>query len=203
MKKLVLLVVLVVGVAFFTGCKGGADVIQTQPDKDSVESENGKTEETVTDIEVEIKEIKPFKYVCVEGKGSYATIESVIGTLWTEVGKRQIKPAGMMFGIYYDDPCTTPEKDWKWEMGVPVAEDVKVNEPLKVKDWTHTKVASYVYTGSYDKVGTAYQALYAKVAKMGYVPAGPSRSIYLNDPNKVKPEELMTEITVAISKPEK
>ncbi|MCD4655979.1 MAG: GyrI-like domain-containing protein [Planctomycetes bacterium] len=206
MKKILLILSILAILAFGVsiGCKGDAEV-QTQPDENAVtpDAENGQTDAELPNIEVEIKEIKPFKYVCVESTGSFDKIQTVIGTLWTEVGKRQIRPAGMMFGIYYSNPNTTAEKDCKWEIGIPVVADVKINEPLKLKDWTHTKIASYVYTGSYDKAGAMYPALYAKIAKMGFVPVGPSRSIYLNDPNMVKPEEIKTELTVPVAKPEK
>jgi len=203
MKKLILLVVLVVGVAFFAGCKGSAEENQTKPDENAIDNTNGMTEETMPDIEVKILDIEAFSYVCVEETGSFDKMEKTISNFWTEVGKQQIKPAGMlMFGVYYGDPSMA-EEEWKWEVGIKVIGDAKVQEPLKLKEWKYTKVASHIALGPYEETeGKLYSVLYAKIAKMGYTPAGPAMSIYHNNPNNVKPEEIKTELTVPVTKTE-
>ena len=196
MKKLIILVVLLASVVLYAGCSSSEKDTFFQPD-DHADIDSY----TTPDIEIEIKDIKPFKYVCIEETGSFDKMEESIGTLWMEAGKQGLQPAGAMFGIYYNDPGNTPEAEWKWEVGFKVAGDVKVQEPLKLKEWTHTKVATYVAYGPYEETeGKYYPALYAKAANMGYVPGGPSMSIYHNDPNTVKPEEIKTELVIPVEK---
>ena len=55
-------------------------------------------------------------------------------------------------------------------------------------------VATTVHVGPYSEVGKAYTALQKWMTDNGRRPAGMVREIYLNDPDTVAAEELLTEI---------
>ena len=54
--------------------------------------------------------------------------------------------------------------------------------------------ASTVHVGPYHEIGSAYAALQRWMADNGRRPAGGMREVYLNDPDSVPPEALLTEI---------
>jgi effector-binding domain-containing protein len=199
MKKLIFIVFLVAGFVLFMGCKSAPEDNQTKPEN----TENCKPDENLPEIEIEIKDIEAFKYVCVEEKGNYDKIEQIIGTLWAEAGKQQIRPMGGMFGVYYNDPNSESMDNWKWEMGFKVMGDIKVKAPLVLKEWNYNKIGSYTAIGPCDKTeGMYYPALANEIAKKGYTIVGPAMSIYLTNPNEVKPEDNKTVLSFPIAKVE-
>jgi effector-binding domain-containing protein len=51
-----------------------------------------------------------------------------------------------------------------------------------------------VHKGSYDTLHLTYKDLYEYMIKNGMEFAGPGRELYLSDPCKTAPEELLTEM---------
>ena len=59
-------------------------------------------------------------------------------------------------------------------------------------------MVSLVHKGSYETIGMAYKTLYEHITKNGLEMTGPMMDIYLNDPNTVEPEEILTEIQAPV-----
>lgn len=82
---------------------------------------------------------------------------------------------------------------------VPISEKTDFGEGIEVRELPSIKVLSAVYKGPYDKVAPAYVECMKYIKENGLELSGePSREVYLNDPRKVAPEELLTEIQFAI-----
>ncbi len=60
-------------------------------------------------------------------------------------------------------------------------------------------IASTIHRGSYDEMAPAYAAVITWMDEHGLEPSGPPREYYLNDLEKAKPEDLLTEIAFPIS----
>lgn len=61
-------------------------------------------------------------------------------------------------------------------------------------------MVSLIYTGSYEDVGVAYTKAFKYINENNFAVVDHSREIYLNDPNTVNEEELMTEIQIPVRK---
>jgi effector-binding domain-containing protein len=59
-------------------------------------------------------------------------------------------------------------------------------------------VVSLMHKGPYESVGPAYETMWSWMTGRGYSPAGPPMELYYSDPNKVPPEEYLTEIQMPI-----
>jgi Transcriptional regulator, effector-binding domain/component len=82
---------------------------------------------------------------------------------------------------------------------VPVVGKLEMGDPkMELKSLAETKVLSVVHKGSYDTLYMTYRDIFKHIMKSCIEIAGPVRELYLNDPSKVPPEELMTEIQVPI-----
>jgi effector-binding domain-containing protein len=57
-----------------------------------------------------------------------------------------------------------------------------------------------IYRGAYDNIGQTVGNLFALAGKKGIIPAGQVSYAYLNNPNFVSKEHLLTEIRIAVSK---
>jgi effector-binding domain-containing protein len=55
-----------------------------------------------------------------------------------------------------------------------------------------------IHRGPYQEVGVAYTRLFEYIEEHGLELAGPSRALYLNDPEEVTEEELMSEIQLPV-----
>jgi len=62
-------------------------------------------------------------------------------------------------------------------------------------------VAVARHVGPYEEMGLADHALHAWVEERGLEPDGPIREVYLNDPARVAPEALETEVLLPVSRP--
>ena len=62
-------------------------------------------------------------------------------------------------------------------------------------------VAVARHVGPYEEMGLADHALHAWVEERGFEPNGPIREVYLNDPARVAPEALETEVLLPVIRP--
>jgi effector-binding domain-containing protein len=62
-------------------------------------------------------------------------------------------------------------------------------------------VAVARHVGPYEEMGLADHALHAWVEERGFAPAGPIRERYLNDPARVAPDALETEVLLPVTRP--
>ena len=81
---------------------------------------------------------------------------------------------------------------------MPASEKVEDSDEIDCYELPDGKVAKIIHKGPYQDCGPAYERLYAWLGENGKRIVGPTREIYLNDPNEVPQEELLTEIYAPI-----
>jgi len=151
--------------------------------------------------EVEVKELPPQQVAGVKRRTSMATIGSTIQqgfvTLMSTMGKAGIAPAGPPFIVYLD--VFDRESDGDIEICIPVAGPFTGEGDVYGTVVGGGPVASTVHRGSYDQIGTAYQTLTAWIQEHGRQIVGPSREVYLTDPQRTPdPADYVTEIVFPI-----
>lgn len=149
-----------------------------------------------------LKQEKPFSYCCIGYKGPIEDIGTVISRFMQAMQGQNVFPSvrGPMIGVYYNSPADTKPADLQWEVGFPVAEGTAVQPPLAVKSWKYISVASAVHKGAYAQAGETIGRLMNWINEKGYIVAGPTLERYLNNPMQVKPEDLLTEIWIPVTK---
>jgi effector-binding domain-containing protein len=118
----------------------------------------------------------------VFGEG-YGRIAHYLG----ELGEH---PIGPPFAAYYNMDMA----DLDVELGFPVARELPGRGEIKAAEIPGGQVASCLYTGPYEGIETAYNALTQWMEENGYQATGVAYEFYLNDPNETPPAELQTEI---------
>ena len=155
-------------------------------------------------IEVTVKKTEPITVAFVSKKGPYSLISETFGTLYRWIGEKSFVPAGAPIGVYFNAPGQVPDEELLWELRSPIAGDVAPSGPdeqgLGVKKVEGAQVASTMHKGPYDQVGATYGALAGWIAENGYEIVGPSEEVYLSDPDKTPPEELLTEVRFPVRK---
>ena len=69
---------------------------------------------------------------------------------------------------------------------------------MEVKNLKPVKVASLVHKGSYESIGEGYEKILTYVREKRLEVDGSMMDLYLNDPNSVKPDDILTEIQIPI-----
>jgi AraC family transcriptional regulator len=155
-------------------------------------------------IEAEVKKTEPMTVAFISIKGPYSLISETFGKLYGWIEEKGYVPAGPPIGIYFNAPGQVPDEELLWELRSPIAGDMASSDPdergLGVKIVEGIEVAATIHNGPYDQVGATYGALWGWITENGYEIVGPSEEVYLSDPGKTPPEELLTEVRFPVRK---
>jgi effector-binding domain-containing protein len=151
----------------------------------------------VMPYEVTVKEVAPVAVASLTRRAGLATIGAVIqqgfGAVVAAIGTAGAHPAGAPFLVYHDVIDETTEGDVEICIPVPAA-TVLPDGPVGVREVPGGPVASTVHRGPYAELAPAYHVVTGWIEENGRKPSGPPREIYLNDPQSVTPDELLTEV---------
>ena len=106
------------------------------------------------------------------------------------MGELQEQFAGPPFTAYYNMDM----QDLDVEIGFPVPKKLPDKGTIKAGEIPAGKVATCLYTGPYNEMEPAYNALHQWTQDNGYKLTGIAYEIYLNDPEQTPPEQLQTQI---------
>lgn len=119
------------------------------------------------------------------------------GAIAQYLGESGEFPAGPPFVAYYNMDMENLDV----EIGFPVSRKVPGRGNIQDREIPTGKYASCLYTGPYNEIGAAYQALSEFVARSGYEATGVSYEMYLNDPKETSPQELRTQVLFPLRTP--
>ena len=145
-----------------------------------------------------IKDVPALRVVSKREKGSYGeTIGRLIGELCDTLfrpdnQKHLVKMSGPCMAIYHDQEYK--EKDADIEVAIPITGRIEVDEGSGSQESSTCPVLALCTKEATTRLHLTYKELYDYMMKKrdGVCRAG--RELYLNDPCKTAPEELLTEI---------
>ena len=85
------------------------------------------------------------------------------------------------------------------EVAIPVAQRVEGADEIACYTLPGGQMARIVHKGPYEDCARTYKQLFAWIAEHRKKIVGPTREVYLNDPRKIPPEEILTEIYAPIA----
>jgi effector-binding domain-containing protein len=89
-----------------------------------------------------------------------------------------------------------PDGEVEIDVCMPMAPGATGGDAVELVDLPEVEAASLLHRGHYDEMAPAWNHLMAWVGSSGRPPSGPMREVYLNDPDRVAPEDLLTELLV-------
>ena len=90
------------------------------------------------------------------------------------------------------------KKNADLEVAIPILQKVDGNDKIKSYELPGGKMAKIVHKGPYQECNPTYEKLYKWLEEKGKRIVGPTREVYLNDPNEVPLEEILTEVYAPI-----
>lgn len=112
------------------------------------------------------------------------------GAIGQYLGQLGEQPTGAPYAAYFNFDMSNIDV----EIGFPVSKTLPEKDEMKATELPGGKLARCLYTGPYNKIEPAYNALTEWVKANGYEVTGVAYEFYLNDLGEVPPEELMTQI---------
>lgn len=164
---------------------------------------------------VQVKTVDKMQVLFVERKGDFSEIGNIMGMIFKYAGEKGFQVAGAPMGIYYDDPKKVAPEECRYEVCIPVTPiidsliktDSLMNvlvkgdsNGIKIKELPPMEVVYVVHKGSYSKVGPAWGSVYKWVYRNRYKPDGAGREVYLNSPEGIPEDSLLTEIQIPVKK---
>jgi DNA-binding transcriptional MerR regulator len=151
--------------------------------------------------EIAAKQIPTQPVASWTSRTTLATIGDVVGrgltTVMGALTAAGTEPAGPPFIVYHD--VTDEQADGTVEICIPVPPGVNgVAADVEWKEMPGGAVAWATHRGPYDEIGPAYHTITGWIQDHQRQITGAPREIYLNDPQTVVPEDLLTEIQFPI-----
>lgn len=142
--------------------------------------------------------------------GYYNNIKELLKKLYPYAASRGIKITGSPIFIFHGATAEKVKKADKEgradiEVCVPVKQSMEINDEgmeLRVAfyELKGGKFAKISHKGPYEKCKETYDELFLWINEKGYRVSGPIREVHKNDPDKVEPKELITEVYIPIEK---
>lgn len=154
-----------------------------------------------SEMDVHIEQLPDFRVASVRHVGPYPRIAEAFAKLGElAMGAGLFTPGTFMLGMYHDDPETTPEAELRSDAAISVADDVDLPEGLVRQRVGGGRYARYTHIGPYEGLPNAWGRFMGE-----WLPQSGERvreaaplEIYRNDPGRVKPEELHTDLYIAL-----
>jgi AraC family transcriptional regulator len=153
--------------------------------------------DTTTAYQATIRETPTLRVASLAHRGDYNNIGSTFERLMAMAGGQGLLgPWTRSFGIYYDDPASTPREALRADACVTLPDGRMPGGELHVREIRGGRYAVTLHVGPYAELHFPYTWLYGTwLAKSGEETAdAPSIEEYLNDARVVPPSELRTEI---------
>jgi AraC family transcriptional regulator len=153
-------------------------------------------------LKPEIRTRQETRCVFVRRTGRYE--ESAAGA-WSAVcgfafPRGLVAEGAQMIGISHDDPQITAEDKLRYDACISVGSDVTPEGEVGVTTIAGGKYAVFTHAGSYQGLADTYREIYSTWLPSSGVELrdAPCLEVYFNSPDRVKPEELRTEICIPI-----
>ena len=148
--------------------------------------------------EVSISNVEPQLVMGMRKRGTYAEIRPMTTKVHKYIEANGGQIAGPPMFICHETPKEVVRVNLQHnadvEVVIPVGAEIEGSEEIACYELPGGPMAKITHHGPYEKSADAYKKLFAWIAENHKKVAGPTREVYRNDPRKVPPEELLTDI---------
>ncbi|HNS19015.1 MAG TPA: GyrI-like domain-containing protein [Sedimentisphaerales bacterium] len=153
--------------------------------------------------DVVIRNVTPQLVVGMRKRGTYAQIRPMLAGVRKYIEAHGAQIVGPPAFICHETPKDVVRANLQHnadvEVVIPVSTQITGDEETTCYELAGGDMAVVTHKGPYEKSAVTYKRLFAWIAENHKKVAGPTREVYLNDPAKVAPEELLTEIYAPVA----
>lgn len=156
--------------------------------------------EGIMPYEVEISEETPQQVAAVKIHTNLSRIANDIGagfgSLMQAISGEGVSPSGAPLIVYHN--VIDQETEGDIEIYIPVDGEFCSDSDAYGRELEGGTMATTVHRGPYEEIAPAYHTLTGWISEHGHEIAGPPRETYLNDPQVIPPEDLLTRVDFPI-----
>ncbi len=152
-------------------------------------------------MEARIEKLELMRVAFVRHVGPYDQVGQAWQKLCAFAGRRGLfGPNTQMFGMCHDDPEVTAPENIRYDACIVVGDGIAAEGEIGIQEVPGGEFAVTTHHGPYVGLKDTYAQLYGQwIPAQGREPdLRPSLEFYRNDPNTTKPEDLVTDIFVAL-----
>ncbi|MCX6356826.1 MAG: AraC family transcriptional regulator [Candidatus Aureabacteria bacterium] len=152
-------------------------------------------------MKVRIEKVKPMRVAFMRHVGPYAECGETWSKFCAWAGAKGLFRHGMkVLGISHDDPEVTPVDKLRYDACITVDESFQPEGEVGVQEIRGGEYAVATHKGPYEKLIETYGALFGEWAPSSgrIVSSAPCFELYLNDPEKTAPKDLLTDVYVPL-----
>ncbi|WP_414469731.1 AraC family transcriptional regulator [Methanobacterium sp. ACI-7] len=151
-------------------------------------------------MEVKEKRLQDTQVAFIRYRGPYDKIPELISEVVEWVMNKDLNMTGTIYGAYFNRPDDVPPEQLFYEIGASFEGNARDEGNVQVKIIPEHTVVATMHKGPYDQVGPVIEGLAKYAVENGYDIIGPVTEVYLNNPNEVEPEKLLTEVQFPVIK---
>lgn len=154
----------------------------------------------IKNSEVTIENVPDRKVIGLRYKGHYRDMAQLFPKLYQKVmSMKDVKPAGPPMFIFHEgseEAAMKADKEGTADIEVcaPIEGEAQSEGEFKVYQLKGGKMVKITHEGPYEEMKPTYDKFFAWLEKEGKKITGPTWEVYLNSPDEVEKEELITEV---------
>lgn len=145
-------------------------------------------------MKIELKTVEETNVASISHVGPVEERGKIIEELAGWILERELQMIESPFVVYYTSPMEVLPENMEYEVGITFEGDADDDERVKIKIIPSHKVLSTVHKGSYAEIPSIYGKMMQHVMERKYEMIGAPREAYLNSPEEVPENELLTEV---------
>jgi len=157
--------------------------------------------ETDMSLEPEIRKIDEMKVIYIQAIGDYNNVGIAWERLCNFAGPvGLLGPDTSMFGLSHDDPDVTETSKLRYDACIVIDKAIQPMGEVGVKTVKGGDYAVFLHKGPYSNLKNSYNDIFRNWLPQSNKELGDAApmEIYLNDPEKTKPKDLLTEICIPL-----
>lgn len=149
--------------------------------------------------DIQIKQIPAQLALVVSTRVTMAELPEAMGRAFDALMRHAAATGAQFAGPPFTLYPEMPSEEFAFLVCMPVAPGAVAGDVVELQELPATEAATLLYRGPYDAMEPAWTRLMAWVGQSGRQPGGPLREVYLNEPDTVAPEDLLTEMVVPLA----
>lgn len=145
-------------------------------------------------MKIELKTVEENQVASISHVGPVEEMGELIGELTGWVIQKRLQVTQPPFVVYYTSPMEVSTEKMEYEVGIPFKGEAKEDEHVNIKIMPKHKTISTLFKGPYQEICPVYAEIMQYIMEGKYEMIGAPREAYLNNPQEVPENELLTEV---------
>ena len=149
--------------------------------------------------DVQVKQLSAQLALVVRKRVKMSEVAAGMGEAFGELMRHAQATGAPFMGPPFTLYPEMPSEEFTFLVCMPVARGAVAGDDVELEELPAVEAATLLYKGPYSGMEPSWRRLMEWVGASGRQPEGPMREVYLNDPDQVGEDELLTELVMPLA----